>query len=255
LANTFVSGANIEVSVDGETTTLDEICTSNLSPVELELASELLGLSVTEIQSLGLCVYTTFDLLGEEGKVYDLVVETEEETVTSSTKIDYAVPLDSLWFEIWSDTDTLGFIWGILSDPDTAGNNYRWYSQRVNSYPGEPGIPKDSRYIPPTNSVSEDSFFNGLQFEFGFNRGQEFNSNKEDDNNEEAFFFKLGDTVAVRPVTINSDAYRFYRGLEEQVTSNGSPFALPENIESNIEGGLGIWAGFGPTYDTIICVP
>ncbi|MEM7161260.1 MAG: DUF4249 domain-containing protein [Bacteroidota bacterium] len=255
LANTFVSGASVEVHVEGDTYELEELCVSTLSPTELELAAELLGLSVEEIQAIDLCVYTSLDFFGEEGKTYDLTINAEGESISSRTKIDYAVPLDSLWFEIWGDTDSLGFIWGILTDPDTAGNNYRWYSQRINAYPNEPGVPKDSRYIPPSNSVSEDSFFDGLQFEFGYNRGQEFNSNKVDDNNDESFFFKVGDTIAVRPVSIRFDAYRFYRGLEEQVTTNGSPFSLPENIESNIEGGLGIWAGFGPTYDTIICTP
>ena len=255
LADIFVSGATVQVTSDGTTYDLEEVCVSTLDPADLPLVAELLGLSVEELLAINICVYTSFDFLGEEGKTYDLFIDAEGETVNSSTKIDYAVGLDSLWFEIWGDTDSLGFIWGILTDPDTAGNNYRWYSQRINSYPNAPGIPKDSRYIAPSNSVSEDAFFDGLEFEFGFNRGKAFNSAQPDDNNEEAFFFKVGDTIAVRPVSIRFDAYRFYRSLEEQVTTNGSPFSLPENIESNIDGGLGIWAGFGPTYDTIICVP
>jgi len=255
LANIFVSGATVQVTSNGTTYDLDEICVSTLNPIQLPLVAELLGLSVEELLAIDICVYSSSEFFGEEGKTYDLFIDAEGETVSSTTKIDAAVGLDSLWFEIWGDTDSLGFIWGILTDPDTAGNNYRWYSQRINAYPDEPGFPKDSRYIPPSNSVSEDSFFDGLEFEFGFNRGKEFNSAKPDDNNDEAFFFKIGDTIAVRPVSIRFDAYRFYRSLEEQITTNGSPFSLPENIESNIEGGLGIWAGFGPTYDTIICVP
>ena len=255
LADVFVSGALVQVTSDGTTYDLEEICVSALDPDDLPIVAELLGLSVEELLAIDICVYTSFEFFGEEGKIYDLFIDVDGETVTSSTKIDYGVELDSLWFEIWGDTDSLGFIWGILSDPDTAGNNYRWYSQRINAYPNEPGIPKDSRYIPSSNSVTEDSFFDGLEFEFGYNRGKEFNSAKDDDNNDEAFFFKVGDTIAIRPVSIRNDAYRFYRGLEEQVTTNGSPFSLPENLESNIEGGLGIWAGFGPIYDTIICTP
>lgn len=255
LANIFVSGATIQVTSDSTTYDLEEVCVSTLDPDDLPLVAELLGLSVEELLAIQICVYTSFEFFGEEGKTYDLFIEVEGEAVTSTTKIDYGVELDSLWFEVWGDTDSLGFIWGILSDPDTAGNNYRWYSQRINSYPYALGEPKDSRYIPPTNSVSEDSFFDGLEFEFGFDRGKEFNSAAIDDNNDEVFFFKVGDTIAVRPVSIRYDAYRFYRGLEEQIQTNGSPFSLPENLESNIEGGLGIWAGFGPIYDTIICTP
>ena len=255
LSQIFVSGATVQISNGGTTYDLEEVCVSEIDEEDLPTVAELLGMSVEELKSIEICVYTSFDFLGEEGEIYDLFIDVDGEELRSSTKIDFNVELDSLWFEIWGDTDSLGFIWGILTDPDTIGNNYRWYSQRINSYPDDPGEPKDSRYIAPTGSVSEDPFFNGLAFEFGYNRGKEFNSNKEDDNNEESGFFKVGDTIAVRPVSIRSDAYRFYRGLEEQISTNGSPFSLPENLESNIEGGLGIWAGFGPTYDTIICNP
>ena len=40
-----------------------------------------------------------------------------------------------------------------------------------------------------------------------------------------------------------------------QMSSNGSPFASPINIPTNISGGaLGIWAGFSPYHDTLYCI-
>lgn len=250
----FVDSAMVIIREGSNEYILDQICVEDIPEDQLEEVAELIGVDVETLLSINYCIYTSFDFLGEEGKTYHLRVEIGDDILQSSTKINYGVPLDSLWFELWSDSDSLGFIYGILSDPDTAGNAYRWYSQRVNSYPNDPGVPKDSRYIPPNNSVTEDSFYDGLTFEFGFDRGSEFNSNAEDDNNEEQGFFKVGDTIAVRPVSIEYDVFRFYRGVEEQIQTNGSPFSLPENLESNIEGGLGIWAGFGPVYDTIIAV-
>jgi hypothetical protein len=36
--------------------------------------------------------------------------------------------------------------------------------------------------------------------------------------------------------------------------SGGSPFSSPGNLPSNIQGdGVGIWAGYGIYYDTVIC--
>ena len=42
--------------------------------------------------------------------------------------------------------------------------------------------------------------------------------------------------------------------MEDQAFSAGSPFASPGNLPGNIDGGaIGIWAGYGIYYDTVIC--
>ena len=41
---------------------------------------------------------------------------------------------------------------------------------------------------------------------------------------------------------------KFWRGLTRQSGSNGNPFAEPLNLPSNINGGLGVWTGYGSTY-------
>jgi hypothetical protein len=41
---------------------------------------------------------------------------------------------------------------------------------------------------------------------------------------------------------------RFWRGLVRQAGTNGNPFAEPMNLVSNINGGLGIWTGYGASY-------
>ena len=41
-----------------------------------------------------------------------------------------------------------------------------------------------------------------------------------------------------------------------QLQTAGNPFATPTNIINNISGdALGIWAGFSPSFDTLICLP
>jgi hypothetical protein len=76
-----------------------------------------------------------------------------------------------------------------------------------------------------------------------------------EDNNEEQGFFKVGDTIAVKAMTIGRKEYDFYSTYDANVGALGDLFSTPANVKSNITGGLGIWAGRGVYLDTIICVP
>lgn len=261
LQNIFVHDAEISISTNGTTYPLVEFCSSDLSPQELELASQALGLSVESLQSLDLCLYTSFQLTGEANTVYSIEIHKDDFHITGETKIPQLVELDTMYFDIINPAvqDTLGFIYGRLSDPDTLGNAYRWFAKRINVYPNNTpqlelrGQPKDRTFIAPFGSVYDDTFFNGLSFEFVYPRGLESNSQKFDDDNDERGYFKVGDTVAVRGCTIDRSSFKFIRSLETQIANQGSPFATPFNLEGNLEGGLGAFIGYGAIYDTVIC--
>jgi hypothetical protein len=260
LSNLFVRDASVRIWDGTDTTVLQQICTADLSDAELELAAQGLGANPETLRNLNVCLYTSLSLIGEQNKVYKLIIDYNEHHLEGATKIDRVVELDSLWFEIAGQNpdDSTGFIYGFLTDPDTLGNAYRWYSKRINHYPAWAdedlvGKQKDASFIAPIGSVFDDSFFNGLTFEFAYFRGTAPNSDKDDDRNSEAGFFKLGDTIAVRGCVIDRGVFNFYRQFENQVANQGSPFSLPANIPSNMSGGLGVWAGFGAVYDTIIC--
>lgn len=262
LASLIIRDAIVTVGNGTSTVELTEICASELTEEQLPLVAELTGFTPEELAQADICVYSTFDqsVWGEPNRIYDLRIEVGDEVVTSRTKINTPIPLDSLWFEIPGEDpeDSLGFIYGILTDPDTIGNAYRWFAKRENRYPEwsqYAGDFKDESYIAPLGSAIDDLFFNGLSFEFGYFRGTAANSTKVDDFNEEAGFFKLGDTVAVRGTVIDRAALAFITAMEDQAAGQGSPFANPANIPSNIEGGLGAWIGYGAVYDTVICVP
>jgi hypothetical protein len=183
-------------------------------------------------------------MIGTVGLTYTLDILTNDgKRVTSTTKLQAPVALDSTWFEIQDGKDSLGFTWAFLSDPDTADNCYRWFSKRIN---------KDDQFYAPFGSAFEDKFINGQTFKFGFNRASIQNSTAVDDNNEEAGFFKLGDTIVVKFCTIDKSTFQFWRDAETQLGNNGSPFAVPSNIKSNIVGGIGLFASYSASYDTII---
>lgn len=209
----------------------------------------------TLIQIPGYGVYTTTQMVGEIGKTYKLTVYSEGHTLTSVTSIPNPVPLDSTWWKVDGQRDSLGFVWGHLSDPDTLGNCYRFFAKRINHYTfgDDIGRQKDSIFYPALGgSVFEDRYINGKSFDINFARSSSANSTKADDDNDERIFFKRGDTIIVKFCTIDRSHFEFWRTEESQVNSNGNPFGSPQPVHSNIEGGLGVWGGYSTSYDTVI---
>lgn len=239
--------------------TLDFFGTINLNAI---VQNTVLGATVvvndgftsdTLEQLPGFGVYFSQLLVGTPGRNYNLTIFAEGETLTATTFLPPPIPLDSVWWKVDGQRDSLGFAWAHLTDPDTIGNNYRWFAQRINRYTYGPnaGQQKDSIFIAPLGSVFEDKFINGKSFDFNAARGRLRNSNKEDDLNEESFLFKRGDTIVVKFTTIDRAHFEFWRSEETQVSNNGNPFGSITPITGNITGGLGIWGAYSTTFDTI----
>ena len=254
IAGSYISDAVVTIYDGNNTITLDRICSSSIPDDQLEAVAAAVGIDVNLLRQANICAWTKLDntLLGQEGRTYRLDVQAEGNTLTSTTTIPGAVALDSLWFKLAQNNpgdDTLGFLWGTLSDPDTIGNAYRWFAQRINR--DADGVPKDSRFLAPSFSAFEDRYVNGLTFDFSYNRGSEpFGG-----DDPEAGYYKVGDTVVVKFASMGTAEYRFYNSFANNVATQGDVFSNPANVRSNIEGGLGIWAGLGVRLDTVICVP
>ena len=257
IANSFVRGALVTVDNGSGPIQLEQICSgSGLTPAEIAQAAELTGLDPSLLASVEICIYvgTNSALIGEVGRTYNLRVEAEGKVLTSTTTIPNPVALDSVWFQLAlqrPNDDSLGLAWGTLTDPDTMGNCYRWMARRISRRPN--GSAEDPTFISPLGNTFQDKYVNGLTFDFSFIRGRQFYSDQPEDNNEEAGFFKVGDTIAVKFVSIGFNEHEFYTSYDENVGTQGDLFGTPVNARSNIEGGLGIWAGWGVYADTIIC--
>ncbi len=184
--------------------------------------------------------YRSNTMTGEIGKTYNLTIEYDGKVYTSSTRIPPAISLDSLWFKIQPGKDSLGFVWAHLTDPDSLGNAYRWSAKRIG---------KDDNFVAPMGSVFEDKFVNGKSFDFAYNRGEKPNSEAIDDNNEERFHFKRGDTLIIKFSSIDRTTFDIWRSIETDISNNGNPFAAPSSVRTNIKGGaIGIWAGYGNSF-------
>ena len=240
----FISGATVIVSNGTITDTLIEICTDNLPAGFESIAEEFFGLPIDELVNLHLCAYVSTGLVGEVGKTYTLKVINNDKTYTSSTKIENPSALDNLYWKEQVNLPGYGFSWAKITDSPVMGDAYRWEVKNSG----------DLFYSKPFQPFTDDRFFNGLTFEFSVENPMSF----RDSTIEDQFrgYYKLGDTIVVKFSKLGKKEFQFFEKKYNQIYSGGNPFATPTNIPTNIEGGaLGVWAGFSPWYDTLICVP
>jgi hypothetical protein len=254
LENSFVHDAVITVSNGSQSVVLTELCTSDLDEELYPIVAEALGISVEVLMQLNFCAYTTFNtaIVGEIGKQYDLSIQVEGKEFTSTTQIVAQPIIDSVYFKLNGTLDAQGFAWSRLIDDASVFNAY--YLQMKRIHKNSQGEQADQQFLDAFNPVVDDAFFNGLEFDFGLaNMG----SYKDDDIAPEfKGYFQTGDTVVIRVSGIDYDVFSFMRIKYVQVNNEGNPFASPANAPTNIKGGaLGVWAGYSPRYDTLICFP
>lgn len=254
LQNNFVKNATITVSDGTNTVVLDEFCTDELDPSLYPIIAEALGVSEDALTTMNFCAYSTFDtaIFGVVGRTYSLKIEVEDQVFTSSSKIEDPPVLDSVYYKLNGTLQEHGFGWMLINDNAAVYNTYFLQMRRIyNSYPG--GQP-DNRFLSAFSPVFDDTFFNGLLFDFGFgNKGSYTDESVPD---EFKGYFRTGDTVVIKLSSFDYHVYEFMRIKYIQESNGGNPFASPANAPTNIEGGaLGVWAGYSPRFDTLACYP
>jgi hypothetical protein len=190
-------------------------------------------------------LYLGTQLIGAKGKTYTITVTVDGKTFQTTTSIS-AEParLDSLYFKV--DHDSLGFIYQKFSEPPGSGDCYRWFAKRLG---------RDQFYAAPFNSVFDDKFVDGKNFEFGYDRGPQPNQLQQNSGDPERGYYKLGDTVVVKFCKIGRREYDFWYTYYQNKMSNSNPFSSPANVKSmfeNYQECFGAFVAYSPVYDTII---
>lgn len=226
LAENLVQGAVVTVSNGMETITL----------------SEGVGGAFAGIYTVDTLAGSPY-FVGEEGRFYDLRIEWNGEIYEARTKIPYSVPIDSLYaqrpyFPPQDDPNARSL--GIrFKDPDTLGNYWRYFT-RLNQGP----------LLPGSNSVISDEYSNGTEIQSLIPIGVERGSSSGLDS---AIYAQIGDTVLLKWAAIDRATYDFWNTYEFSLATVGSPFAAPIQVKTNLSNGaLGIWAGYGTRYGTLV---
>lgn len=262
LNNYFIKGAYVKVtSSDGQETELMEFCLQNLNlpPEQAQVLLSALGFTqVDSAQIPNVCVYTVPDIvnyfvsgtcsfMGKERTAYNLLVKapplsgsSDSITVTSTTVIPTAIGIDSLGFKQHPNEDyrdSLIACYAYFTVPDTFGNFVRYWTKR-NSEPF---------YKPLSQSVFDDKLFVGLSIGLPLERGQ---PEQQDFDINTYTYFRKGDTITLKWSNIDSRTFDFFYTLEND--GGDSPFSSPVRIKTNINNGLGVWAGYASKYYTAI---
>ena len=198
---------------------------------------------LTEIhygQSTG---YTSLFMKGEYGKTYKLTITKGSKVIYAYTKIPLPVKPDSITFKPKNDTSRFGLMVLHFKDPDTLGNCYRYFTKRKR---------KGEEFATGSFSVFEDRLINGKVFDLSIRRNTVRGEQDTTEAPGERGYFRRGDTVIVKWCTIDRANFNFWRTSAISNNSNGNPFATPVTIKSNINGGIGVWGGYGAVYDTVV---
>lgn len=207
----------------------------------------------------------------EEGNSYHLSIKWNQMEITSTTTIPYSTPLDSIWIAPTDNTNDKPFRFEIratYSDPDTMGNNIFIRSKRIehwirdtlaNYYPENNLIPDIDESLILVDCGS-DILINGSTFETFFPRPikgsfptGDYNTShykryQDSTTSGKDSVFTPHDILILKFCQVDESSMRFWRGIVRNITSGGNPFAEPMNLPSNINGGLGIWTGYGTRY-------
>lgn len=177
-------------------------------------------------------IYYGTEIIGEEGKTYTLKIEYLNRTLIASTSIPKTVPLINAEYVKNSVTDTTGYVFVKFDDPISEKNYYQ-IATRIDE--------KEPIFVPAFYGNLDDKNFDSPQISMQVNRGVLiFPKTKYKP------YFTDGDLIFVKLRTMNKDALDFWNSWQNEIVNSRNPI-YPSNtsLKSNINGGIGIWAGYG----------
>ncbi len=187
--------------------------------------------------------YKGTKIKGRVGKQYNLEVILKDQKVTASTTIPEPPVFDSIWYKPRKTSDTLGSIHIKFTDNAGQKNYYRTFYKRLNT---------DNKFFPTYLNTYDDQYFNGETIEFILYKGFAEISSIHQNNK----YFRQNDTLIIKFCSLDKQHFEFWNAYQGKIL-NATSFSVSSTnpIPSNINGGLGIWGGYGATYYYLITKP
>ena len=247
----FISDATVYMTIDNDSIQLVAIPIGQLSNEALARVSEILEVEPEEAILLPISVYTTENpnFIGTIGKSHRLSIKRNNDYMYANTMLLNTVSLSTLQWQPEISNISYGRLVASFQDSPNLYDAYYWEVKRIHLHQGET---IDKCFKRPGGGYMRDKYWNGnlRTLEYG-------NPLKRKDTthlSEYKRYFRVGDQVVIKFSKIEYEIYEFFRTRREQIENQGSPFASPLNVKSNIVGNaVGIWAGFSSYYDTILC--
>jgi len=176
-------------------------------------------------------VYYGTDLKGEIGKSYRLTIEYQGKTIQAETCISAPVALESYTFIKRNPTDTTGHIH--IKFKNTSDLYYQ-IATRVDK--------KEQIYTPSLyGNFRANQFEKGETVTLQVSKGPILYPKAQFSTS-----FVEGDVVYLKFKTMQKHGYDFWNDWQNEVINGKNPiFPAITSLKSNIEGGIGIWCGYG----------
>lgn len=228
LAASFVRGAEIRLSNGSQTHQLKEY----------SVVTPLATLYYYSIDSSNMA--TAFN--GEAGKSYSAEIVAGGQTYTATTTIPVlGKTIDSLWWKPSpNNPDTTKVVlMARVTDPPGFGNYIRYFTST-----------NGGNFNPGLNSVFDDQIVDGTTYAIEVEQGVDRNV---DFSFSDYSFFDRGDTVSVKFTNIDKKTFDFWRTMEYNYSSIGSPFSSPTKVLGNVSNGaLGYFGGYAVQYQSLV---
>ena len=241
--NLFVHDAKVEVSDGNQTYAFTEFCLNDIPDALKPIILDALGFDFdVDADFPNICAYIDNSglLVGAVGGQYDLRIEVDGKLITATTTIPELVPIYDLKFIRPTEfsPDSLLELRASIDDAAGVADFYRYFTA-VNS----------EAFQAPFQSVTDDAFFDGQTFEFPLAKAEPLVGAPGIDS---FGLFTIGDTARIKWATMDEAHYRFWSTLEFNAVSQG-PFSSYTIVDSNVEGGIGVWGGYAvEEYEQVV---
>ncbi|MFT7298711.1 MAG: hypothetical protein ACI81S_001387 [Sphingobacteriales bacterium] len=215
---------------------------SGVTGADVYISDGTQRIKMTQAPGFPLYFVTNQQMKVQEGLTYTIETTYNGDEVKASTTIQSKIGLDSVYVkpEVIKG-DTFYRLMVKFSEPDPVGNHYRYFT-RKNS---------EDLFDTENNSVFDDNFINGKTLDLPLN-GVGLADTTENAGFETFGLFNPGDTIYLKWAHISKPHFNFWRTYETQVNNVGNPFAPVTVVNSNVQGGIGVWGDYNAFYDTLI---
>lgn len=240
-ANVLLSSSIPVTDVIDSTNVLNHVIRSAKITISDGVTSEVLRVK-NDKNRVPPFVYFGSTLKGEAGKEYSLKIEYLNRVITAVTKLPETVALKSAEYIKTNPSDTTGYVFVKFDDPPSQKNYYQ-LATRIEK--------EEPIFVPAFYGNLDDKNFKESSLSLQINRGVLlFPKTKFKP------YFADGDLIHVKLRTQTKESQDFWNSWQNEIVNSQNPI-YPANIslKSNINGGIGIWAGYGQSSITVETPP
>lgn len=184
-------------------------------------------------------IFTTTAFRGQAGQRYHLTVDWRSHHAEASTIVPSSVPIDAIWSEPCSESDTLRQVMLRFCDRPDTHDYYLLFSREIHE-------PLNSQLC--LFGILNDETLSSSEVVMSARR-----SGLIDEYQTYTPYYKVGGQVEVSLMHVDSITYHYWRGFSDsKQLGSFLLFNVTTPIEGNIVGGHGVWYGCGQGKRSII---